>query len=178
MELGAPGIEVREGLGRTQHRRKSFPGLPQLRRVARCDQSLRRAHLVDAFGRQRELHAHELLRRPDVRYADLMAVEGIGPGVSDARVAEQIEVQARYSGYLERQQAEISRQQRYQEQALPADFDYNAVRGLSNEACEKLQAVRPLTIGQASRIPGITPAAVSLLLIYLRKRGHTERQSA
>jgi len=126
----------------------------------------------------RELHAHELLRRPDVRYADLMAVEGIGPGVSDARVAEQIEVQARYSGYLERQQAEISRQQRYQEQALPADFDYNAVRGLSNEACEKLQAVRPRTIGQASRIPGITPAAVSLLLIYLRKRGHTERQSA
>jgi len=126
----------------------------------------------------RELRAHELLRRPDVRYADLMAVEGIGPGVSDAGVAEQIEIQARYSGYLERQQAEIGRQRRYQEQALPADFDYNAVRGLSNEACEKLLAVRPRTIGQASRIPGITPAAVSLLLIYLRKRGHAELQSA
>jgi tRNA uridine 5-carboxymethylaminomethyl modification enzyme len=126
----------------------------------------------------REMRAHELLRRPHVRYADLMAVEGIGPGVSDASVAEQIEIQARYSGYLERQQAEISRQQRYHEQALPADFDYNAVRGLSAEACEKLQAVRPRTIGQASRIPGITPAAMSLLLIYLRKRGHAERQSA
>jgi tRNA uridine 5-carboxymethylaminomethyl modification enzyme len=124
------------------------------------------------------LRAHELLRRPDVRYCDLMAVEGIGPGVSDASVAEQIEIQARYSGYLERQQAEINRQQRYQEQALPADFDYNAVRGLSNEACEKLQAARPRTIGQASRIPGITPAAVSLLLIHLRKRGNAERQSA
>jgi tRNA uridine 5-carboxymethylaminomethyl modification enzyme len=126
----------------------------------------------------RELRAYELLRRPEVRYADLMAVEGIGPGVSDAQIAEQIEIQARYSGYLDRQQAEISRQQRYQEQALPADLDYNAVRGLSNEACEKLLAVRPRTIGQASRIPGITPAAVSLLLIYLRKRGHAERQSA
>jgi tRNA uridine 5-carboxymethylaminomethyl modification enzyme len=98
--------------------------------------------------------------------------------VADARVAEQVEIQARYSGYLERQQAEISRQHRYQEQALPADLDYNAVRGLSNEVCEKLQVVRPQTIGQASRIPGITPAAVSLLLIYLRKRSHAGRQSA
>jgi tRNA uridine 5-carboxymethylaminomethyl modification enzyme len=126
----------------------------------------------------REQRAHELLRRPDVRYADLMAIGGIGPGVTDARVAEQVEIQARYSGYLERQQVEIVRQHRYQEQALPADFDYNAVRGLSNEVCEKLQVVRPQTIGQASRIPGITPAAVSLLLIYLRKRGHTGCQSA
>jgi tRNA uridine 5-carboxymethylaminomethyl modification enzyme len=126
----------------------------------------------------RELRAHELLRRPEVRYADLMAVEGIGPGVSDAQVAEQIEIQARYSGYLDRQQAEIRRQQRYQEQALPADLDYNAVRGLSNEACEKLLSVRPRTIGQASRIPGITPAAVSLLLVYVKRRGHAERQSA
>jgi tRNA uridine 5-carboxymethylaminomethyl modification enzyme len=107
-----------------------------------------------------------------------MAIEGIGPGVADARVAEQVEIQARYSGYLERQQAEISRQHRHQEQAVPADFDYNAVRGLSNEVCEKLRAVRPQTIGQASRIPGITPAAVSLLLIHLRKRGHVECQSA
>jgi tRNA uridine 5-carboxymethylaminomethyl modification enzyme len=126
----------------------------------------------------REQRAYELLRRPGVRYADLMAVEGIGPGVVDARVAGQIEIQARYSGYLERQQAEIHRQHRQQEQALPADFDYNAVRGLSSEVCEKLQTVRPQTIGQASRIPGITPAAVSLLLIHLRKRGHVVRQGA
>jgi len=126
----------------------------------------------------REQRAYELLRRPGVRYADLMAVEGIGPGVVDARVAGQIEIQARYSGYLERQQAEIHRQHRQQEQALPADFDYNAVRGLSSEVCEKLQRVKPQTIGQASRIPGITPAAVSLLLIHLRKRGHEIRQGA
>jgi tRNA uridine 5-carboxymethylaminomethyl modification enzyme len=125
-----------------------------------------------------ELRAYELLRRPGVRYADLMAVEGIGPGVADARVAEQIEIQARYAGYLERQQAEIRRLHRQQEQALPADFDYNAVRGLSNEVCEKLQTVRPQTIGQASRIPGITPAAVSLLLIHLRKRSRVACQSA
>jgi tRNA uridine 5-carboxymethylaminomethyl modification enzyme len=126
----------------------------------------------------REQRAYELLRRPGVRYADLMAVEGIGPGVVDARVAGQVEIQARYSGYLERQQAEIHRQHRQHEQALPADFDYNAVRGLSSEVCEKLQTVRPQTIGQASRIPGITPAAVSLLLIHLRKRGHVVRQGA
>ena len=123
----------------------------------------------------REQRAHELLRRPDVCYADLMAVAGIGPGVADAQVAEQVEIQARYSGYLERQQAEINRQHRQQEQALPADFDYNAVRGLSNEVCEKLLAVRPQTIGQAARIPGITPAAVSLLLIHLRRWDRAER---
>jgi tRNA uridine 5-carboxymethylaminomethyl modification enzyme len=125
------------------------------------------AHLGKPLAR--EQRASDLLRRPGVRYADLMAVEGIGPGVADARVAEQVEIQARYSGYLERQQAEIHRQHRQQEQALPADFDYNAIRGLSSEVCEKLQTVRPQTIGQASRLPGITPAAVSLLLIYLRK---------
>jgi tRNA uridine 5-carboxymethylaminomethyl modification enzyme len=126
----------------------------------------------------REQRAYDLLRRPDVGYAELMSVEGIGPGVADLRVAEQVEIQARYSGYLERQQAEINRQHRHREQALPADLDYNAVRGLSKEVCEKLQAVRPQTIGQAARVPGITPAAVSLLLIHLRKRGRLECESA
>jgi tRNA uridine 5-carboxymethylaminomethyl modification enzyme len=107
-----------------------------------------------------------------------MSIDGLGPGVSADQVAEQVEIQARYAGYLERQQADIARLQRHQEQALPTDFDYNAVRGLSNEVCEKLRAVRPQTIGQAARIPGITPAAVSLLLIHLRKRGRVERKSA
>jgi tRNA uridine 5-carboxymethylaminomethyl modification enzyme len=126
----------------------------------------------------REQYAATLLRRPDVPYRALMSLDGIGPGVEDGQVAEQIEIQARYAGYLARQQAEIARLQRYQKQALPPELDYNDVRGLSNEVCEKLQAVRPRTIGQASRIPGITPAAISLLLIHLKKRNHVERRSA
>jgi tRNA uridine 5-carboxymethylaminomethyl modification enzyme len=118
---------------------------------------------------QRELRASELLRRPELDYRALMAVEGLGPGVDAPDVAEQVEIQAKYAGYLDRQQAEIVRQQRHQDQPLPVDFDYTMVRGLSNEACEKLQAVRPETIGQAARIPGITPAAISLLLIHIKK---------
>ena len=127
----------------------------------------------------RAQQAAVLLRRPDLSYRTLMSIEGIGPGVSDGQVAGQVEIQAKYAGYLQRQQAEIVRLQRQQEQPLPTDLDYNAVRGFSNEVCEKLRAVRPQTIGQASRIPGITPAAVSLLLIYLKKRGReAERNSA
>jgi tRNA uridine 5-carboxymethylaminomethyl modification enzyme len=117
----------------------------------------------------RDHRAADLLRRPEVDYAALTAVPGLGPAVADPGVAEQVEIQAKYSGYLERQQAEIQRQQRHQDQPLPVDFDYNAVRGLSNEVCEKLQTVRPETIGQAARIPGMTPAAVSLLLIHMKR---------
>jgi tRNA uridine 5-carboxymethylaminomethyl modification enzyme len=97
--------------------------------------------------------------------------------VDAADVAEQVEIQAKYAGYLDRQHAEIVRQQRQQDQPLPLDFDYTMVRGLSNEACEKLQVVRPETIGQAARIPGITPAAVSLLLVHIKKF-KTARKSA
>jgi tRNA uridine 5-carboxymethylaminomethyl modification enzyme len=125
----------------------------------------------------RDQRAADLLRRPEVDYAALTAVAGLGPAVADAGVAEQVEIQAKYSGYLERQQAEIQRQQRHQDQPLPVEFDYNAVRGLSSEVCEKLQAVRPETIGHAARIPGMTPAAVSLLLIHI-KRHKLARQRA
>ncbi len=111
----------------------------------------------------------ELLRRPGLGYRDLMVIDGLGPGVEDGVVAEQVEIQAKYTGYVDRQQAEIARRLRHEEQTLALDFDYNAVQGLSNEVCEKLQAVRPQTLGQAARIPGMTPAAVSLLLIYLKK---------
>ena len=117
----------------------------------------------------RDQRAADLLRRPEVDYAALTAIAGLGPAVADAGVAEQVEIQAKYSGYLERQQAEIQRQQRHQDQPLAVNFDYNTVRGLSNEAREKLQNVRPESIGQAARIPGITPAAVSLLLIHMKK---------
>jgi tRNA uridine 5-carboxymethylaminomethyl modification enzyme len=125
----------------------------------------------------RDQRAADLLRRPEVDYAALTAIAGLGPAVADAGVAEQIEIQAKYSGYLERQQAEIQRQQRHQDQPLAVNFDYNTVSGLSNEAREKLQNVRPETIGQAARIPGITPAAVSLLLIHVKKHKMSRKRA-
>jgi len=112
----------------------------------------------------------ELLRRPEVGYAALMALPGAGPGVADPKVAEQVEVQAKYAGYLERQHAEIRRARRHEQTALPPYLDYGAIRGLSAEVREKLLRVQPQTVGQAARIPGVTPAAISLLLVHLRKQ--------
>ena len=120
----------------------------------------------------REYRLEELLRRPDVSYTALSELlPGFEP-VADPQVAEQVEVQLKYAGYIERQREEIARQQRNEHAAVPADLDYSAVRGLSAEVQEKLAKTRPTTIGQASRIPGITPAAISLLLIYLKKNSH------
>jgi len=128
----------------------------------------------------REANAFELLRRPELAYDDLRGVaapdEATPEGTwrDDERLAEQVEqqvdVQAKYCGYLKRQSQEIDRQQRHEELKLPADIDYAQVGGLSNEARQCLRAVRPQTLGQAARIPGLTPAAVSLLLVYLKKR--------
>ncbi|HEC12262.1 MAG TPA: tRNA uridine-5-carboxymethylaminomethyl(34) synthesis enzyme MnmG [Acidiferrobacteraceae bacterium] len=112
----------------------------------------------------------DLLRRPDVSYTGLMTLSGAGDGVIDEKVAEQVEVQAKYAGYIERQHDEIARHRRHQETVLPDDLDYNNVRGLSKEVEQKLIAHRPATIGQASRISGITPAAISLLLVHLKKK--------
>ena len=98
-----------------------------------------------------------------------MAVDGIGPGVASSKVAEQIEIQLRYSGYLGRQQDDIERRQRHENTPIAPDFEFTKVRGLSSEVTEKLERVRPDTIGQASRIPGMTPAAISLLLVHLKK---------
>jgi len=117
----------------------------------------------------RESRALDLLKRPDLDYAKLVALDGIGPGVQDARVSEQIEIQQRYAGYLGRQQEDIEKRQRHEEMMIGEDFDYQRVRGLSSEVREKLERIRPDTIGQASRIPGMTPAAISLLLVHLKK---------
>ncbi|MFC4728712.1 tRNA uridine-5-carboxymethylaminomethyl(34) synthesis enzyme MnmG [Coralloluteibacterium thermophilus] len=117
----------------------------------------------------RENSALDLLRRPELDYAALARVPGIGPGVEDARVAEQVEIAVKYAGYLERQRVEIERQQRHESTPIPAGFDYAAVRGLSAELQGKLVAVRPETVGQAQRIPGMTPAAISLLLVHLAR---------
>lgn len=118
----------------------------------------------------RENTALDLLKRPELDYAKLSTLPGIGPGVSREDVAEQIEVQVKYAGYLDRQQEEIERARRNEETVLPEDLDLDTISGLSNEIKQKLKAHRPATLGQASRIPGITPAAISLLLIHLKKR--------
>jgi tRNA uridine 5-carboxymethylaminomethyl modification enzyme len=109
------------------------------------------------------------MKRPEVSYAGLMACPALGPGVADARVAEQVEIGVRYSGYLERQQEEIERQRRHEDERFPADFEFAGIPGLSAELQGKLASVRPETIGQAQRIPGMTPAAVSLLLVQLAR---------
>ena len=116
----------------------------------------------------RNYKAAELLRRPEIDYAALIEIIGEGEGVTD-KVAEQVEIQAKYSGYLDRQQDEIDKAKRHQQTSIPNVLDYTNVRGLSAEAQQKLSDHRPETIGQAGRIPGITPAAISLLMVHLKK---------
>ncbi len=118
----------------------------------------------------REASLMELLRRPEVSYASLMSLPAVGPGIADAEAAEQVEIQAKYAGYIERQQLEIARQARHEDTGLPDDLDYTAVRGLSNEVRQKLTRHKPQTLGQAARIAGVTPAAISLLLVHLKRR--------
>lgn len=119
----------------------------------------------------REVTALDLVRRPELTLAKLVQA---CPGLSfpeDPQVLEQLEIQAKYDGYIARQQAEIERLERYDHWRFPEAIDYSKVVGLSNEVREKLRLQRPETVGQASRIPGVTPAAVSLLLVHLKKLG-------
>ncbi len=119
----------------------------------------------------------DLLRRPEVNYHDLMQVEGIGPALDHSQAAEQIEIQVKYAGYIERQNDEIEKHQRHEETLLPLDLDYNEVPGLSKEVIIKLNDAKPQTVGMATRISGITPAAVSILLVHLKKRGLLRKQA-
>jgi tRNA uridine 5-carboxymethylaminomethyl modification enzyme len=124
--------------------------------------------LGQALSREQTLAA--LLRRPEVSYRALMTLPGVGAGVDDPEIIEQLEIHARYEGYIGRQQEEIERQGRHEQLHLPDDLDYRAVRGLSHEVVQKLADHRPQTLGQAARISGVTPAAISLLLVHLKKR--------
>ncbi len=117
----------------------------------------------------KEMRALDLLKRPEVDYQRLVEIEGIGPGVKDGQVSQQLEIQVRYAGYLGRQQEDIARRRRHETMEIGDDFNFSGVQGLSAEVREKLQSVRPDTIGQASRVPGVTPAAISLLLVHLKK---------
>ncbi|WP_421328486.1 tRNA uridine-5-carboxymethylaminomethyl(34) synthesis enzyme MnmG [Aeromonas veronii] len=119
----------------------------------------------------REQSLEELLRRPEMTYDALMAIEGVGPSVTDPAAAEQVEIQIKYAGYIERQHDEVEKQLRNENTLLPLDLDYREVNGLSNEVKAKLNDAKPQTIGQASRISGITPAAISILLVHLKKHG-------
>ena len=130
--------------------------------IAREQERLRTTYVSAGF---REKHSQlELLRRPEVTYANL-----IGDGGIDPQVAQQVEIQAKYEGYIERQRQEVARRRELEDQRLPAQLDYAAVRGLSIEVQQKLTRHRPETIGQASRISGVTPAAISLLLVHLKR---------
>ena len=118
----------------------------------------------------REATLLELLRRPEATYETLMTLPGAGRAVMDAEVAQQLEIQIKYAGYIERQVDEIERSRRHEQTRLPNDLDYANVHGLSNEVRQKLARHRPTTLGEASRISGITPAAISLLLVHLKRR--------
>ncbi len=159
-----------EGIARETARLKeqrAFPGSDLARQLEQsCGEQLSRDHSL-----------YELLCRPGVRHADLVAADPDAPRV-DPGVGEQVEIQARYAGYIERQRAEIERLERHESMPLPEDLDYSSVRGLSTEAVQKLAETRPLTLGQAGRVPGITPATLSALLVHLRKQGAPVLRSA
>ena len=124
----------------------------------------------------REHSLEELIRRPEMTYRQLMEIESVGPGLSDPIAAEQVEIQIKYAGYIARQMDEIAKTQRHENTLLPIDLDFGKISGLSNEVVAKLTEARPETIGKASRISGITPAAISLLLVYLKKHGMLRKQ--
>ena len=119
----------------------------------------------------KEASGEDLLRRPEMTYPLLTSLASYGPALSDEQAAEQVEIQVKYEGYIARQQEEIDRQLRNENTLLPVELDYRQVNGLSNEVIAKLNDHKPTSIGQASRISGITPAAISILLIYLKKQG-------
>lgn len=119
---------------------------------------------------QREANLLDLLRRPEVTYNNIANLSGLESDVDDVSVTEQVQIQAKYAGYIERQQAEIARSLRYEDMALPPQMSFQQVPGLSSEVVEKLDKHRPETLGQAGRIQGVTPAAVSLLLVHMKKK--------
>ena len=133
--------------------------------------AVERAHAERVVGQalERDATLAELLRRPGVSYTGLMTLPGAGDAVADPAVAEQVEIATKYAGYIDRQNDEIARRAGQESQRLPADLDYRSVRGLSVEVQQKLNQHRPETIGQAARISGITPAAISLLLVHLKR---------
>ena len=154
--------QKREAIAREQERLKNTWVNPKLL-------SQEEAEKVLGKGIEREYSLMDLLRRPDVGYRDLMTLPGAGEGVGDPKVAEQVDIQAKYQGYITRQLEEIARHQNYETLVLPQNQDYREVHGLSIEVQQKLNQHRPETLGQAARISGITPAAISVLLVHMKR---------
>ncbi|WP_305856993.1 tRNA uridine-5-carboxymethylaminomethyl(34) synthesis enzyme MnmG [Balneatrix alpica] len=153
--------EKREAIERERQRLKDIwvqPGTPMAKALE--------PWLLQPLSREHNLH--DLIKRPELDYPKVAGVTG--QLVEDTQVAEQVEIDIKYAGYIDRQRDEIEKLRRNENTPLPVELDYNAIAGLSNEIRSKLLAVRPATIAQASRIPGVTPAAISLLLIHLKKR--------
>ncbi|SQI44355.1 Glucose-inhibited division protein A [Leminorella richardii] len=157
-------LRKQENIERERQRLKDVlihPTMPQAERV----NSLLKSPL------SREATGEELLKRPEVSYASLTEIAPFSPALEDLQAAEQVEIQVKYEGYIARQRDEIEKHLRNENAILPADLDYKLVTGLSNEVCAKLNDHKPTSIGQASRISGVTPAAISILLIWLKKQG-------
>ncbi|MFA5241642.1 MAG: tRNA uridine-5-carboxymethylaminomethyl(34) synthesis enzyme MnmG [Sulfuricella sp.] len=152
----------REAVAQEKERLKSTWVNPRVVDIASAERVLGQAM-------EREYSLLDLLRRPQVTYQSLLTLPGSGEGVSDPEVAAQVEIQAKYQGYIERQQEEIERHHHYEALRLLPDMDYNKVHGLSIEVKQKLAQYKPETLGQAARISGVTPAAISLLLVYLKR---------
>jgi tRNA uridine 5-carboxymethylaminomethyl modification enzyme len=155
----------------------------ELERIKSCwinPKTVSRAEVERVLGQplERDCTLAELLRRPGVTYAALMSLAGTADAAADARVAEQVEIATKYAGYIDRQHDEIARNASQEALALPGDFDYRTVRGLSSEVQQKLNQHRPETIGQARRISGITPAAIALLLVHLKRGFRPQAQNA
>lgn len=167
----------REAVARELERLKSVWVNPRILDNAEAERVLGKAI-------EREYALTDLLRRPNVSYDKLMTLTGTegqalaGPGVADEAVKEQVEIQVKYAGYIDRQAREVERHDYYENLKLPTELDYMEVRGLSVEVRQKLNKHRPETIGQASRISGITPAAISLLLVHLKKGGFKDFSAA
>ncbi len=163
--------QKRESIARVQERLKSTWINPRI--VTEADQQR-------VFGQtiEREYNLLDLLRRPDVTYGSLMTLPGAGPAIENAQAAEQVEIQAKYHGYVERQREEIEKSAGHETTKLPLDLDYSKITGLSIEARQKLAKHQPETLGQASRISGITPAAISVLMVYAKRGFAGLRKSA
>ncbi|MBI5330349.1 MAG: tRNA uridine-5-carboxymethylaminomethyl(34) synthesis enzyme MnmG [Betaproteobacteria bacterium] len=119
---------------------------------------------------EREYNLFDLLRRPEVNYSSLLTLPGGAPGLDDEESREQVEIAAKYAGYVSRQREEIERQRALEDQPMPKDIDYLSIQSLSNEVRQKLQAARPATLGQAARVSGVTPAAISVLMVHLKRK--------
>ena len=161
----------REAIAREQERLKATWVNPRM--VDAAD-----AQRVLGQTMEREYPLIDLLRRPDVTYDALMTLPGAGPGVADVQVAEQVEIQAKYQGYITRQQEEIDRSAAQENLKLPQDLDYSKISGLSIEAQQKLAKQQPETLGQAARISGITPATISVLMVYAKRGFSGQRKTA